>query len=304
MPQFDKWLTNASSAAPVKRVARLAIGARLQAVVHYLQCIGDREKLAESIHQLRIWTRRSAAALRLFEPLVPYRDGKALRKRLRKLRRRAGDVRDCDVLLDRLQESESGQPRSIVKALKAQRRAARKKLAKLHNKLMRHRRLEADAEELVKQLAWPKRHSSGRRPSFGAWCRKQLVPLGERFFELAEGDLSVDASLHELRIAGKRLRYALELAPAALPQKRHQRLYQALTDLQDRLGTVCDHLSAVERLGQWRKDARSRSDRRALKRVLQHQDKQLTTDRRRFLRWWSDARRNRLRANWKAAIKH
>ena len=302
MPRFDKWLKNAAPTAPVTRVARLAIGVRLRAVVYYLQCIGGQSDLAESIHQLRIWTRRSAAALRLFEPLVPYRAGKSLKKRLRKLRRSAGNVRDCDVLLERIRAAGGKRPRTIVMALKERRRTARKKLAALHKKLMRHRRLEVESALLIKRLAWPGRHSSSRPPPFGRWCRQQLLPLGERFFEIAERDLAEDASLHALRIAGKRLRYALELAPAALPPPRLERLYQALRDLQDRLGTVCDHLTAVARLDQWRAQTHLKTDRRALKAAKRREQEQLALHRRQFLRWWSPARRRKFQAEWNRAV--
>ena len=105
-----------------------------------------------------------------------------------------------------------------------------------------------------------------------------------------------DAQLHELRIAGKRLRYALELAPAALPARAHQRLYESLSDLQDRLGTVCDHLSAVAQMTEWKASAESPDERRALLSQIRREQAQLNARRKQFLRWWSSARRKRLRA--------
>jgi CHAD domain-containing protein len=300
MPDFDRWLTKVSSAAPVDHVGRQAIGQRLAAVVNFLQRAGDKGHQAESIHQLRIWTRRSAAALRLWGPLVPRHEGKAMKKRLRKLRRVAGRVRDCDVLLARLQNGQDDPLRSVVKALKARRRAARKHLHALHKKLMRHRRLETQAAELIDRLVWPKRHSSRRPPRFGSWCRSQLAPVAKKFFNLADGELSHDANLHELRIAGKRLRYALELAPAAIPAPLVERLYGVLTDLQDRLGTVCDHLSAIARLEKWIARAEGRTARRALRAARQSEMQQLAVRRRQFMRWWTAARRKRILASWNA----
>lgn len=302
MPRFNKWLTNIAPGARVSRVGKQAIRVRLRAVLHFLQRVDEPEAQAEMIHQLRIWTRRSAAALRLFEEIVPRTGGKAMKKRLRKLRAAAGQVRDCDVLLERLREGESDPPRTIVKALKARRREARQGLCAMQKQLLRRHKLEREMEKLVGQLDWPKRHSSRKSPPFDAWCRAQLGPLGELFFSLAESDLAKDTELHELRIAGKRLRYALELAPAALPTRLHQRLYEALSDLQERLGTVCDHLAAAVRLQEWRADTKSRDDRQALKTAMEQEQQQLAIRRRQFLRWWSAARRERLRADWESAI--
>lgn len=303
MPKFNKWLTNAEADDPVARVARRAIRVRLAAVVYFLERVAKANHQAEAIHQLRVWTRRSAAALKLFDTLVPKGPGKKLKKRLRRLRAAAGQVRDCDVLLTRLNEAGGNPPRTILRVLQARRKQARRELNSLQQRLLRRRRLKRTAEKLVRKLDWPKRHSSRRSPPFGAWCRMKLAPLGEKFFASVDTDLADDASLHELRIAGKRLRYALELAPAALPARLHRRLCEALSDLQDRLGTVCDHLSAVTRLQEWRADAGSRADRGALSRAIQNEKRQLVARRKQFRRWWSSSRRKRLRADWDQAIQ-
>ncbi|NEY60862.1 CHAD domain-containing protein, partial [Klebsiella pneumoniae] len=124
----DKWLTNIPPEAPVSRIARRAIGSRLRAVAHYLAQAGQTKKPAkDDVHQLRIWTRRAAAALRLFDPLVPAKRGGPLKKTLKKLRRAAGRVRDCDVFLDQLEASGNQSPR-MIEALRSQRRQARRAL--------------------------------------------------------------------------------------------------------------------------------------------------------------------------------
>src|SRR4029453_17422832 len=103
MPRFNKWLTRVKPEAPVDRVAKQALAARLRAVEHYLSEAVAGKGEAEAIHQLRIWTRRSAAALRLFATAVPEELRKWMKKKLRQIRRTAGEVRDCDVHLERLQ---------------------------------------------------------------------------------------------------------------------------------------------------------------------------------------------------------
>src|SRR5207237_7473170 len=122
-------------------------------------------------------------------------------------------IRDCDVHLASLKETDEA-PQRIVSALKDERRAARKKLKALRRRLEKGDRFEDQIKKLLGGIAWPKRHSSRAAPPFGSWCHHELTPLASEFFKLATANLHDDATLHALRIAGKGLRYALELAPA------------------------------------------------------------------------------------------
>jgi CHAD domain-containing protein len=302
MPRFEKWLKDVPLEAPVSRVGRRAIAVRLAAVGHYLRQATNDPSERKSIHQLRIWTRRSAAALRLFEPLVPKRRGRAIRKTLIDLRRAAGKVRDCDVFLDRLTTGDREAPLGVVKRLKRRRRKVRRQLRAFGKELLKNDRFERQVQKLLARLDWPKRHSSRQSPPFAAWCRVRLVPMAQRFFALSAADFSQAEQFHDLRIAGKRLRYALELAPAAMPARQHQRLYEALSDLQQRLGEVCDHLVSVDRLERWQKNAKPRHERQVLKAAGRREARQLAAKRRQFLRWWSPARRRSLRRLWDSAV--
>ena len=71
MPRFEKWLTTATAEAPADSVARAALAERLIAVRHFLDHALSGSDEAEGIHQLRVWTRRASAALKLFEPALP-----------------------------------------------------------------------------------------------------------------------------------------------------------------------------------------------------------------------------------------
>src|SRR5205085_1507435 len=53
------------------------------------------------------------------------------------------------------------------------------------------------------------------------------------------GDPAAVAELHNMRIAGKRLRYSLELLQTALPA-RVAPLLDAVQEIQERLGTIHD----------------------------------------------------------------
>jgi CHAD domain-containing protein len=300
MPRFSKWLINVAPDAPVDRVARRAIAARLRAVAWFFQAAAEGDQQAEDIHQLRIWTRRAAAGLRLFAPTLEGKPAKRLKRTLRELRRTAGSVRDCDVHLESLHDADP--PRHLIRKLKKQRQRARKDLQAVFRRYARKRRLERQVAAALKAIAWPKRHSSRAAPSFAPWCRQQLAPLAVEFFELASAEHRDDSQIHELRLAGKRLRYALELSPAALPPRRHRRLYEELSSLQDRLGAICDSLAAIARIRDWQSSAKKRKHREQFASLLGREEQRLAARRRQFHRWWSAARRARFSQHWQQAV--
>src|SRR4051812_43428548 len=101
--QDGKWFAHVRPDMPVAKAARHVLQLRLQVVAYYLpRALDESEKDPENVHQLRVATRRAGAALRIFRHCLPAKIFKRARKRLRRLRRAAGEVRDWDVFLDRL----------------------------------------------------------------------------------------------------------------------------------------------------------------------------------------------------------
>src|SRR5688500_7447245 len=58
----------------------------------------------EAVHQARVATRRMSAGINLFRPLLSEAIGRKVRRRLRRVRRRLGPLRDLDVLIGHLDE--------------------------------------------------------------------------------------------------------------------------------------------------------------------------------------------------------
>jgi CHAD domain-containing protein len=307
MPRLEKWLTEVGPDAPVTRAARKALKMRLAAVERLLkqagQVSGNAEDDAEAVHQLRIWTRRATAALRLFVDVLPRRTAKWLKRKLRSVRQTAGEARDCDVLAQRLESGDLPSLAPTAVHLRVRRKRAEKELAKKYKSLIRSKRFSRKGEKLLSKISDREKSKKSSKLAFGPWCREQLRPMAAAFFEQAAGDLAKDTQLHELRLTGKRLRYALELAPAALPAATHRRLYDELSDLQDRLGLVCDQIVALGRLKEWHAEARAGDVRQQLRAVQSQQRKQLAAARQRFLRWWSPKRRESLRKSWERALR-
>ena len=79
-----------------------------------------------------------------------------------------------------------------------------------------------------------------------------LFPLVRALDEAAGRDLSDADNLHKVRIAGKRLRYAMEiLAGCFLPSFR-EKLYPAIETMQEILGRANDSRFAISRLEELR----------------------------------------------------
>jgi len=301
MPRYEKWLHAASAAAPSDEIARAALAERLLAVAHYLKKAVGGEDETEAIHQLRVWTRRAGAGLDLFEPGVPNKAGKRMQKTLRKLRRAAGGVRDCGLQLNRVKAIDD-EPPKVRHSLQKCQQKAELRLKKLRRDVQKDNWFDLEIEQLLSRIAWPKRHSSRQAPAFAMLCRRQLATLGTDFFRQTKLDLGNFKNLHEMRIAGKRLRYALELAVAVIPTRIHQRLYDALNKLQDRAGEVCDQRAFLESIQGWLDDAKKKKSRERLTALLDRERRRYESLHQKFLRWWSEQRRRKLVSLWKKAF--
>lgn len=90
----------------------------------------------------------------------------------------------------------------------------------------------------------------GKR-TFERQAGRYLRPVVRKFFLAAEGDLSSDEAIHELRISTKKLRYTMEIVAAAFQPAFREKLYPQVNLLQDRLGCINDHAMARTLLRGW-----------------------------------------------------
>ena len=73
MGRNTKWIEGQSD-EPTEQVARRAIEARLERVCHYLElAVAEPKSETENVHQLRVFSRRTAAALEIFDVWLPPR---------------------------------------------------------------------------------------------------------------------------------------------------------------------------------------------------------------------------------------
>lgn len=202
------------------------------------------------VHQARVASRRLREAVPVLAGGLEH-SGKARRK-IRRLTRALGTVRELDVslhLLDELAGSDAlSRPalqdvRLHVMAQRERKREAMlSRLADVNaDKLDRRLKSVTEALELDDSEAW--------RQVLGARLVKRAKRLGAAI-DYA-GQLYAPEQLHQVRIAAKKLRYGLELAadsgiPAAAPLvrslKRTQEMLGRLNDLQ----VLQTHVAAVQ----------------------------------------------------------
>jgi CHAD domain-containing protein len=193
----------------------------------------------ESLHDMRVAVRRTRALLRTGRPVIGGDTG-PVETGLKELGRVLGDVRDLDVLIERLrgeaQELEYHGKEAFLAAITSlthEHAAARLRLTRTLDS-DHYLRLLDDVERTARELA----------PSGDGSTLPDLVDRQARRLRKVAKALPQDPAdddLHALRKAGKRTRYAAELAGDSKLVKRAKQL-------QDVLGEHQDAVVAVERL--------------------------------------------------------
>ncbi len=292
------WIKSASPKDPVRRVAMASLKQRLGAVQHYFALAVERPyDDNDYVHQLRVWTRRAAAALRMYRQLLPQRQVDRIQKQLKRIRRAANDARDCDVFAQRLARDDTNpEARTLLKKVHAQRREAQRPIVRAYQQMGSSGRLEGRADELFQCLRSKnaKKAASGK-VCFGPWAEESLHIALEQFFEASRADLSDIDALHQFRIRGKKLRYAMELLGGAFPAPFRKQLYPAVKKLQERLGTINDHATASVRILPWIDETGDPNESKYLHGMLQSDQEQLVEAHRQFLSWWTAKRKRDLR---------
>jgi CHAD domain-containing protein len=201
---------------------------------------------SEELHQMRVATRRLRAFLRAAGPLLDQEWAGELRAELAWLGGVLGAVRDLDVLVERLREDAAGLDA-------AEQRALRRLFRLLEGERDEHRErlLEALRSERYLQLL-ARLEAAAESPRLtGEETPLRSIAAGE-FKRLRKAVRALpadptDEELHEVRIKGKRARYAAELA-GGMVGNRATRFIQEAKSFQDVLGEHQDAVVAEKRL--------------------------------------------------------
>jgi CHAD domain-containing protein len=282
-------------------VALSTLEARLKLVrKRFSQAVRHGHKSTERIHQLRVATRRASAALDLYEVFVPRKRAKQMSRMLKRARRTAGKVRDCDLLLSRLNSgSAQAEVPSFIKRIHSERAAAYCALCRLHEKHACSARLKRRTRALLTGT----RQKAERRPhlatqKFKDWAPERLRMFLSDFFQAASPDLRDFAQLHQFRIRSKALRYAMELVAPTFPPEFKRDLSPVIERLQTLLGDINDESNFLKTVGTRLAHKARPSDVDGLKHRLAEEQHALDELEREFAAWWTTERRDALRRNF------
>jgi len=195
----------------------------------------------EAIHQARVATRRLREAL----PLVARgSSGRKLMKRVRRLTRALGAVRELDVALITLDEieAETDVPTSGIARLREIMGAERQRLCADMVRRIHHddlEKLQRKTLTVVRRQQSARAHARDPRRLAVARARaaRRAVAL-ESAIENA-GNIYLPDRLHQVRIAVKKLRYAMEIARDLSGSRAVARI-RTLKGAQDLLGHMHD----------------------------------------------------------------
>jgi CHAD domain-containing protein len=299
-----RWHVIAGETMSAGNVAARTLRRRLDAVWSLLAPASrEANRDPESVHRLRVATRRAIAAIDAFRDLIPSRRAEWFEKQLRRIRRAAGEARDLDVLTDRLASAAAPKPKvgkaraRLVAMLSKQRDVSRQPIRERYEKL-----IEADWPGRVAQLLEdvPARR---RHATFGAYARRRFRPMVKRFFAAADRRLRDAEEIHQLRIEGKKLRYAMEIFADVFPARVQARCADSLERLQETLGTFTDHAAAADRFRRWAHDASAATHRDAIERLSDTEEALADDARRKFAKWWSPSRRRALLRRFEQTLR-
>jgi CHAD domain-containing protein len=246
-----KWINDLSADTPLAEAARRVLRVRFDVVRHYLPLAIDRaQDDVEHVHQLRVATRRARAALDVFQCCLPGKAYDAARKHLRRIRRAAGDARDWDVFLEHLtapgkvaSRHRAGMDLLIGYAI-SQRAGAQTELTDLGRK----ERPAEFADAATELLDAVQACDDGSLRTLIDLAVPTLAELWRELSGAAAGDLDDYAHLHQVRIVGKRLRYAMEVFAGCFAVRFRDELYPAVEEMQEILGLANDSHVAIGRL--------------------------------------------------------
>jgi len=247
-----KWITGLTPETSVADAAKAVLSARFEVVRQELPNVIERPYHdPEHVHQLRVGTRRAAAALRIFKDCFPRKQLKVVKQHLRAIRQAAGDARDWDVFRLALPKAKAlstpaGKPAldfllgyAIGERTNAQTRLANAAIVagpKFSEASLELPNLARDPED-QEQL-----------PNFGSLAAIQFGELLAAFDEEVKANPTEPEELHQLRILGKRARYSLEIFAGCFPLAFKDAVYPAVEKAQELLGEIQDASVSRNRL--------------------------------------------------------
>ncbi len=260
-----KWIGGLYADTPCVIAARRMLRRRLRAVDQLVEIAGRRaDEDPEYVHQLRVSSMRSLAALRAFRAYCDSDLNKRIRRRLRRIRRVGAAARRNDVLRDIVAKELPGciEPskaaiEEFVSQLTAERRVLQEGIVELadeHRALGRRRRIQRllSIKGNATRPDGQTRGDVGDREApytLGGLAAVKLTELLHAIQERRGHDLNDPLELHDLRIAGKELRYVMEIFAGSYSVRLRDELYPRIETMIGHLGELNDWFEAAQCAG-------------------------------------------------------
>ena len=225
----------------------------------------------EGVHSMRVASRRLRSTLRDFLPYLRKRGLTSVQKRLKNVAGALGDVRDQDVALMALEALEKKAPdhvsttlKQFMETRKERREKAREQLKSVLDKAQLDQ-LQSDFVAAIDAATAMDGTKAASKPQI-TYLKMSRAVILDRLKELEK--LSADVyrpfeveALHDMRIAAKRVRYAVELFQSCWRRgigtyaKRAARMQTALGDLHDCDVWIENFGEAIEEARKQKQDA-------------------------------------------------
>lgn len=226
-----------------------AILNRLETMLPLTQKVRDNDDV-DAVHDMRVASRRTRTALQLFAVCFPARKVKSWNKRLKRVTRRLGDARDTDVQIEFVQDFLKGvsdrkcRPgiRRLLLRLRQRRQDLQEEVVTALDRFETHQDVADMRACLLQQIAHGRLHQAepGGQATYQhaqreISCRLDEMLAQERYVQQPE---SIQ-QLHEMRIAAKHLRYAMEIFRPLYGDALDEAI-DAAKEAQRRLGEIHD----------------------------------------------------------------
>jgi CHAD domain-containing protein len=237
MARAVKQAVSAKKSQPLAKVARRALAERID---EFWKALGKAVKrpVPRNVHRVRVAGRRLLAARKFYRDLLPDKQARWLKKQVRRAHHAAGEMRNLDVFT---QPRRSSLPIRAQAALSVERRTAFRALVATHKRLKK--RFKKRTKSLLSRVGW---RGDEPAPPVAEEAKRRLTGIAATFAALAAKTQPTPASLHTLRVAGKRLRYTVELCDDSLPPSRFRQLVRWLERFQDAMGAISDAASVIQ----------------------------------------------------------
>ena len=203
----------------------------------------------EYVHQMRVASRRMRNGLALFEDCLSQKKSLLWRKEIRKITKALGNARDLDIQIDLLKRCyeqgledriKPGYNRLLLR-LKQRRTLAQDKVKRTLGSLQQEGILNR-MEKQLQALTAGSEHVYLYTPSLYQHAFEAISNILEEFlgYEVYIHDPDNIEELHAMRIAGKHLRYTMEVFGPIYGTTLGPHI-QSLKDVQDLLGDIHDN---------------------------------------------------------------